>query len=176
MSKNSSTRTTKISRRDALKLLAAAAGATALADLPARWSKPDLEVGVLPAHAQTSVEHVEHVLSTLPADLPEPNNACYDGQDVILSAVISPPAVGIVLQYVLTYTPELGDPGGTITPSPSTGTLTTNNSGQVSLTANVTPNDSGQGTVGTLTVVWSFVNPADGTNAVSQDVNIDIGC
>ena len=44
----------KISRRDAIKLLGAVAGATALANLPSKWSKPELVSGVLPAHAQTS--------------------------------------------------------------------------------------------------------------------------
>ena len=44
----------KISRRDAIKLLGAAVGATALANLPSKWNKPELVSGVLPAHAQTS--------------------------------------------------------------------------------------------------------------------------
>jgi hypothetical protein len=44
----------KISRRDAMKVLGAAAGATLLANLPSKWSKPELTNGVLPAHAQTS--------------------------------------------------------------------------------------------------------------------------
>ena len=44
----------KLSRRDAIKLLGAAAGATALANLPSKWSKPELVSGVMPAHAQTS--------------------------------------------------------------------------------------------------------------------------
>ena len=43
-----------LSRRDALKFLGAAAGATVLANLPANWSTPELAAGVLPAHAQTS--------------------------------------------------------------------------------------------------------------------------
>jgi hypothetical protein len=46
--------TSELSRRDALKLLGAAAGATVLANLPSRWSTPELTAGVLPAHAQTS--------------------------------------------------------------------------------------------------------------------------
>ena len=45
----------KLSRRDAIKLLGAAAGAAALANLPSKWSKPELVSGVLPAHAQSSV-------------------------------------------------------------------------------------------------------------------------
>ncbi len=44
----------KLSRRDALKIIGAAAGATVLANLPSKWSKPELATGVLPAHAQTS--------------------------------------------------------------------------------------------------------------------------
>jgi len=44
----------KLSRRDAIKLLGAAAGASVLANLPSKWSKPSLAGGVLPAHAQTS--------------------------------------------------------------------------------------------------------------------------
>ena len=43
-----------LSRRDALKILGAAAGATVLANLPAKWNTPELAAGVLPAHAQTS--------------------------------------------------------------------------------------------------------------------------
>src|SRR5687768_4936568 len=44
----------KLSRRDAIKLLGAATGATLLANLPSKWSTPELTQGVLPAHAQTS--------------------------------------------------------------------------------------------------------------------------
>ena len=42
------------SRREALKLIAAATGALALASIPAEWTKPELRIGVLPAYAQTS--------------------------------------------------------------------------------------------------------------------------
>ena len=45
----------KISRRHALKtLLAAGGGIGAASFLPAKWLKPVVESGVLPAHAQTS--------------------------------------------------------------------------------------------------------------------------
>ena len=44
----------KLSRRDAIKFLGAAAGAAALANLPSKWSKPELVSGVLPAHAQST--------------------------------------------------------------------------------------------------------------------------
>jgi hypothetical protein len=44
----------KLSRRDAIKVLGAAAGATLLANLPSKWKTPELASGVLPAHAQTT--------------------------------------------------------------------------------------------------------------------------
>jgi len=44
----------KLSRRDAIKLLGAVTGATVLANLPSKWSTPELVSGILPAHAQTS--------------------------------------------------------------------------------------------------------------------------
>lgn len=43
-----------ISRRKALKILAAAAGTVTLTSVMGQWMKPVLRVGVLPAHAQTS--------------------------------------------------------------------------------------------------------------------------
>jgi len=44
----------KITRREAIKILGATAGASLLANIPTKWSKPELIGGVLPAHAQTS--------------------------------------------------------------------------------------------------------------------------
>ena len=44
----------KLSRRDAIKLIGAATGASLLASLPTKWTKPEVTAGVLPAHAQTS--------------------------------------------------------------------------------------------------------------------------
>ena len=44
----------KLSRRDAIKLIGATAGASVLTQLPSKWSKPSLAGGVLPPHAQTS--------------------------------------------------------------------------------------------------------------------------
>lgn len=43
-----------ISRRQALKALAAASGGLALGLIPKAWKKPAISVGVLPAHAQIS--------------------------------------------------------------------------------------------------------------------------
>lgn len=43
-----------LTRREALKTLAAVTGAATLASLPGQWETPLVEVGALPAHAQTS--------------------------------------------------------------------------------------------------------------------------
>jgi len=45
---------TKLSRREAIKILGAATGASLLANIPAKWSKPELTGSNLPAFAQTS--------------------------------------------------------------------------------------------------------------------------
>ncbi len=44
-----------LTRRDALKTLAAMTGAIALSNLPNKWEKPVVAVGALPAHAAASV-------------------------------------------------------------------------------------------------------------------------
>jgi len=49
----------KMSRRQALKAIAAAAGGlTAAAFIPAKWLKPVVDAGLLPVHASTSACHV----------------------------------------------------------------------------------------------------------------------
>ena len=44
----------KLSRRDAIKILGAAAGASLMVNLPSKWSHPEVFSGIIPAHAQTS--------------------------------------------------------------------------------------------------------------------------
>jgi uncharacterized membrane protein len=44
----------KLSRRELLKLAAAATGAAALSTVPNKWVTPVVEIGALPAHAQAS--------------------------------------------------------------------------------------------------------------------------
>jgi hypothetical protein len=55
----------QLSRRDAIKLLGAAAGASVLANLPAGWTTPELTLGVLPAHARTSGQCTDYALHVL---------------------------------------------------------------------------------------------------------------
>jgi len=144
----------KISRRDAVKILAAAVGATALANIPETWTSPDIEMGVLPAHAQTSPG-----LYTLTAGQSDPNaNFCFPLNS---TASISPTATGIVLRYTISLSA-----GVTISsPATLTGTVVTDGSGMVSLSIIVDFFDN----VGdTVSVTWSFDNPSDGANSDVQ--------
>ena len=145
----------KISRRDAIKALAAVAGATALANIPSKWTKPSLNVGVLPAHAQTSVVH-----HTVTAGISDPTaNFC---NSLKSTAVITPPSSGIPLNYVLTTS------GSVAISSPAlTGTVATDGTGTATLTIIVDkskPFNKGD----TITITWSFKNPSDGSGSSAQ--------
>lgn len=146
----------KVSRRDAIKLITAVAGATALANTPARWSKPELKVGVLPVHAQTSVVTPVY---TLTAGADELVSFCGFPTTLTSTATILPVATGIVLRFTITSV------GVVITP-PLTGTVATDASGMVSLT--IDTDGGGQSENNAVTVVWSFENPSNGTGNDSQ--------
>ncbi len=145
----------EISRRDAMKILAAVAGAAALANIPGKWTKPGLEVGVLPAHAQTSVG-----AHTLAAGASDPAaNFCFPLDSTV---TITPPTSGILMRYVITPS------AGVIITSPAalTGTASTNASGIASLSVTV---DGFSFTVGsTVTVTWTFESPSDGAGSGAQ--------
>lgn len=50
--------TRRLTRRQALKRIAAAGGAVVFSNLPQQWQTPLVEVGVLPAHAQGSTQPI----------------------------------------------------------------------------------------------------------------------
>ena len=153
----------KISRRDALKILAAVAGGAALANIPSKWTKPGLDVGVLPAHAQTSTGH--SILAT--AIGPDNGNFC---QPQLTTATITPPTPGIPLHYVITPSAGL-----TINSPALTGTVSTDASGKANLTINVNTSSLSGGE--TITITWSFVNASDGTGNSSVVItNTSGGC
>ena len=136
----------QISRRDAMKILAAAVGATALANLPGKWSPPELEMGVLPAHAQTSPAYE---LIVGPSD---PNaNFC---STPISSADILPATSSIKMRYQIVLSP------GLVLNYAPTGKVYTNEFGHVSLPIEL--NNTSFNAGDTVTVRWSFDDPNDG--------------
>jgi hypothetical protein len=154
MNKNGAIHTKKISRRDALKLLTAVTGATALANAPARWSKPGLKIGMLPAHAQTSVITTPHTLKAGDDDVA---NFCGSLTTFTSTVTISPVTSGILMRFAITSV------GATVTP-PLTGTVPTDASGIASLLISAT----GTGGNDMVTVAWSFENASDGTGSDNQ--------
>lgn len=156
--------TEKISRRDAIKILTAAAGAVALANIPDEWTKPDMNVGVLPAHAQTSAGL--HTLAVGPSD---PNaNYCFP---LISMATITPPDTGIVLRYTITLSAGLS----LNTPPALTGTMATDGTGVASLSIEVDMSFFDVGS--SVSVLWEFDNPADGVgNGIQDFISGGAGC
>lgn len=136
----------RLSRRDALKLIGAATGAAVLANLPSKWTKPELVNGVLPAHAQTSGFSIIGclVITALPQ--------CTSPNNLVLSAQvqISPPTPGISMHYRIS---KSGTPFSPV--DPVEGDVLTNNSGIAIVN---TPNTGNTNTfpVTTLDFVWSF--------------------
>lgn len=76
----------KLSRRDAFKVLGAALGATVLANLPSKWSKPEVVSGVLPVHAQSTTAPTLPTVQTISMilDITSPfplfNTVTFDGE------------------------------------------------------------------------------------------------
>ncbi len=154
----------KISRRDAIKILTAAAGAAALANIPDKWTKPGMDLGVLPAHAQTSIG--PRTLAPGPSD-PDANY-CFD---LPASATINPPDSGILLRYTITLSAGLS----LFAPAALTGTVATDGSGMASLTITVDTSFFDVGSV--VSVLWEFDNPADGSGSGIQEfISGGAGC
>ena len=123
----------KLSRRDAIKLIGAAAGASVLASLPTKWMKPEITTGVLPVHAQTSWPY-----SFVACD---PSS----GEDTIISGTLH-----------AQITPITNNTGVSVSLNPS-GTYQTDGSGQANSStyqlAGVSPQS--------ITLEWTFVdNPS----------------
>lgn len=104
----------KISRRDAIKVLGAAAGASVLANLPTKWSKPELATGVLPAHAQTSGDVLPTVVTTsIVPGAGGPPRATFTG-DVTADGGCAVTARGFVYSTLGNSNPTLADAVATV--------------------------------------------------------------
>ena len=79
----------KLTRREAIKLLGTATGAVTLANLPAKWTSPELSGGFIPAHAQTSL--------------------CPAGQSTLSMWVMSTPGSNLSVRTAAQYVNLSGD-------------------------------------------------------------------
>lgn len=96
----------KLTRRDAIKILSAAAGASVLANLPSKWSSPELTSGVLPAHAQTSVILYSLVCSSnINILVTDVGNSQHTGT---FSASLTPTTPDVSVDYQIDITPTFG--------------------------------------------------------------------
>jgi hypothetical protein len=183
-----------VSRRRLLKALAAAGGAaTASTMLPGKWSEPIVEMGVLPVHAQITPVPDETATPTptstptptpTPTLTPEPAAiiGCFafnaaTGQGIIgptdtigTYAVIAPTRSDIQLSRTITLN-QAGHPQDGVVDAV---TGTTDAAGRFqppdfdlsTLSPTISPGDD------RLTILWEFVNPADGTNTCQNNVDI----
>ena len=111
-----------LTRRAALKALAAITGSVTLAQLPPTWQTPVVEVGVLPAHAQTS--QGQPIISNLSETFAGTNNCTLTdgktGSSSVVTFTYNDPlgkiGPGTILQETATFSPA-----GTVT----TATITT---------------------------------------------------
>ena len=147
----------KISRRDAMKFLAAAVGAATVANLPPKWSKPGLEAGVLPAHAQTSILHD----LTCDADSDIIVNVEQSPVTVTSGVTIAPQTQGILMRYTIVHSSSFGSISS---PIPLSGTSPTDTNGRATIDVTYVDFDFGD----FFTVTWSFENASDGTGTCQQ--------
>jgi len=148
----------KLSRRDALKILGAAAGASVLINLPDKWTKPQLHSGMLPAHAQSSL--IRYALTCdVNQDVSEPSNSSYTS-----GVTIAPNNSGITMRWSITLDNVILDTGT----DPLTGTVATDGSGYATInTPAVSIIDPASSS--SVTVNWELDDPAaEGANVCSQ--------
>ena len=159
------TSTKKISRRDAMKILAVVAGASALASVPSKWTKPGLDIGVLPVHAATSGGH------TLAAGASDPAaNFCFD---LISTVTITPPTPGILMHYAISTSGKVS----VTSPAALTGAVSTDASGIATLSISVDTSSGAFDAGAIVTVTWTFENASDGVGSGNQSfTSFGSGC
>ena len=142
-----------ISRRDAIKLLGAATGAALLANIPSKWSKPELTSGVLPAHAQASCGP----LTFTSASNQILGNSAYvssvPGCNISMNIVVQISAAQVV--PLLLQTNATGPVTWNVPNAAPDGTYNTNGSGQLTLHIDMFWDNF-------VYFNWSFLNASDG--------------
>ena len=181
-----------VSRRQLLKALSAAGGAVAASTLlPSKWTKPVVEVGLLPVHAQTTptppippTPTPTNTPTPTPTATPEPAAiiGCFafnaaTGQGIIgptdtigTYAVIAPTRAGVQLRRTITLNqaghPQNGVVDTVIGVTDAAGIFAPPDFDLNTLSPTILPGAN------RLTILWEFVNPADGTNTCQNNVEI----
>jgi hypothetical protein len=152
----------RISRRELLKALAALGGAVAASSLlPEKWSQPQVGIGVLPAHAQSSLCIPPYSIDRCTIALPT-------NEILTTSAWITPacPGVQMALGIVIRINVEAQPESETQTVQG----LYTDSAGKATFTMSVPL----PGAPKSIYAVWSFFDPGDGSGFCTTP-QIDIG-
>jgi hypothetical protein len=156
----------QISRRELLKTMAALGGAVAASSLlPEKWSQPQVGVGALPAHAQSSLCFPPYEIDHCTIEIIE--NA---GVELVTSAWILPPCPGIqmivFLYYIYTEEQTLRRSPQSVLP-----VILTDSNGKATWATSIIEFPQGATEV---YAEWNFFNSADGTDSCKTN-HLDIG-
>ncbi len=148
-----------LGRRELLKALASSGAMAAVTLLPGGWTKPVVEVGRLPIHAQVS--GVAPTVAPTPTATVRPQlslsatsegNNCFE---ITNTATVDPVTAGVEILQEVIFDPATPPPSN----APSAVSAFTNNNG----VATFLPITTGQSWVGSIyRLRFSFVNPQNG--------------
>ena len=166
-----------ISRRQLLKAIAATSGIVAAsALLPEKWSSPELEVGVLPAHAQISEILPVTIVSCSMANIIDEVTLIYTNSTIELSCVIRTERSDIEeIPMVVTLSTTPTEDGTqteveTLTGTPTVLPSNLPNEATFQTTVDLTPYEIPGGYW--LFADWTFQNPDDSTDACGRQSEI----
>ncbi len=144
-----------LGRRELLKALASSGAMAAVTLLPGGWTKPVVEVGRLPIHAQVSgvaPTPTATVRPQLSLSATSEGNNCFE---ITNTATVTPATAGVEILQEVIFDPATPPPSN----APSAVSAPTNGSG----VATFPPITTGQSWVGSIyRLRFSFVNPQNG--------------
>jgi len=166
----------KLSRRDAIKLLGAATGASLLANLPSKWNKPELTGGVLPAHAQTSGLGLKILSCNLTLNI---LSGVWSSSPVVGPLSTIPTSTCTLMQFTISFTnthfasgsdPQSPNPYiNNWCLDPSTGTVLYVNDANSVLPGPMAADAGAQS--GSISILWEFADPSLGSGTCTQTLS-----